>query len=143
MIPILFFSLCVTFAGVEDCDYEWIVFEPDELRAKYLSFDGQQEIDKVGAFYISAERTVYLSTEKTLESLLHEIKHIECSIQLKLDLKFDTYYCNFLVDLVYTVAPQRLEFDCPILFCIERDPNMTERMRQTLIFENLLIATIF
>jgi len=106
MIPILFFTLCVSFAGVDDCSYEWITIPSELIPEWYLSLGGTREdVELVSAFYVPQLKLVVVSEVHTIESIIHEREHILCELEWKDETM--RKLCNMKVDLPYLTQSTR------------------------------------
>lgn len=87
MTPLFFFfTLCVSYAGADNCDYSWVVVD---------------DLDSAGS-YDPTTKTVHVSPYRISEVMTHEIKHIKCGLMYENDYTLDITFCNYTVDLEYT-----------------------------------------
>jgi len=122
MTPIFFFfTLCIPFAGSEDCTFEWEILPLDEIQDLYVFYEGKLDHTKVGGFTVASERKLFASS---LPILLHEIEHAYCILENK-EL-VERQFCNFRVDSFHLVQGSHDVDPTPT------PPIISEKLRYTM-----------
>lgn len=94
MIP-LFFMLCVSFSGGEDCDYTWTLindFEEWSYLHDYYNVSGTPQT--TGGFTLFPQNEIFLW--KNTDELEHEKEHVQCN--KKSTNLMERYACNQKID---------------------------------------------
>ncbi len=101
--------LCFTYGGEQNCDYTWEVIDPREtFEATYVMYASESknfitDTSKVGGFLVNSEKKVIVTKVNTVETIVHEIKHIKCYLDFEIHQELTIRNnCNDRVDDRYS-----------------------------------------
>jgi len=124
MTPIFFFfSLCIPFAGSDDCSFEWELLPLEEIQTKYVEYGGKRDPLTVNGFTVDSERKLFATT---IPILIHEIEHAYCILENK-EL-VERGFCHFRVDSIYLVQGSHDVAPTP------EPPTISQKLRYTMMF---------